>query len=142
MFSEKEYATYLDAFQRRVPAHWARFDCPTQRDFLLKKLWEAQLLPSETTIQYFIEKLAKQGQLVRVDGGNAENDFQRQVAKIQEEPLLKDEIDWFASLSAAELQDRYWQNNAHNRFAARYQLAMKLWGFIAPAKPKAEVTGE
>jgi hypothetical protein len=138
-YTEAEYAKYLAAFQKRNPHHWGRYDTPTQRDFLLAKCVEAQLLPSQTSVQLMIERLEKQGWLVRSDGGNANSDFARAVATIEAEPLTKAEIDWFGSLSRVELQDRYWDANGANRFRVRYDFACRTLGFVPPPKPT-EVT--
>ena len=142
-YSEAEYKTYFDAFVRRQPLKWARYASPEQEFLLMSQLVASNLLPSETTVEIVINKMAKQGWLLRTDNGESEKQYLREtIAKIEAQPITKDELDNVAGLSQVELADRYWFANGVNEFRYRYDLICRTWGFQVPPKPKAEVTGE
>jgi hypothetical protein len=110
-------------------------------DFLLEHQW----LPSQVTVDRALAQL----KFRRTDGGSTETDKRAAVTAAQKNldavikeaslpPLTRDELAEFASLSAADLQAKFYgpDNDALTVFAIRYKLAAAQHGFRLPPRPQ------
>lgn len=95
--------------------------------------WSHSYFRPRPQVQLMIERLAKQGALMRVDGGSPSTDLKRATAKVQAPELTAGELEFFAGLSKDELADRYFENGGRNKFKARYDKAVAIHGFKLPA---------
>lgn len=112
---------------------------------LLDFLEERQWLPSQVTIDRALAQL----KLPRTDGGNAASDrrtaadaahkrLEAFIAEVSAPPLTRHEMEEFASLSFADLQRRYWDDEGVNSFRIRYDLAAQHHAFRTPPRPVTE----
>lgn len=128
---------------------WPKFDSPTNLEQITTFLVEVQWLPSQVTVERAIAHL----QLQRTDGGSARkdaNEFKRQAQANFEAaciaagaiPLSPNELSEFSALSFADLQRKYWSEDA-DFFRVRYNKAAREFGYRIPEKPTpVEVTDE
>jgi hypothetical protein len=108
-------------------------------DFLIEKQW----LPSQVTINRALTHL----RFERTDGGSARKDaadvrrkaqaqFDAACANAEAIPLTPQECAEFSALSFADLQRKYWSEDA-DFFRVRYGKAAKMFGYKIPPRPEA-----
>ena len=143
MYSSKDYLTEITK-NETWPKCFSPANLNTLLDFLIDKQW----LPSQVTINRALTQL----QFARTDGGNARKDAADVRSKAQAQfdvacadaealPLTPTECAEFSALSFADLQAKYWSNDA-DFFRVRYNKAAKTFGYKIPPKPQAVEEGE
>lgn len=123
---------------------WRKCFSPANLEKLLDFLIDKQWIPSQVTINRALTQL----QFARTDGGSARKDMQAEINAAQRNldgviaetaapPLTRSEVEYFSSLSFAELQRKYWGNDNSdvNTFAVRYRKAAAEHGFRILARP-------
>jgi hypothetical protein len=146
--SRQQYEAAFNKFVAANPAVWKRYETPAAAELLLAHLMQEQQPPSQITVELGIKALARQGLLVRVDGGTFETDTQQALqkitAQIDEPELTRSEVEYFQGLR--DLEQLYWADGGYNRFAVRFNKAVKTrpYGLIfqIPGRPTAAVDGD
>jgi hypothetical protein len=127
---------------------WPKCFSPANLNTLLDFLIEKQWLPSQVTIDRALAQL----QFARTDGGSARKDavdvrrkaqvqFDAACANAEALPLTPTECAEFSALSFADLQAKYWSDDA-DFFRVRYNKAAKMFGYRIPPRPQAVEEGE
>src|SRR5580704_12265313 len=124
--------------------NWRKCFSPANLNKLLDFLEERQWLPSQVSVDRALAEL----KFRRTDGGSTEKDQRAAISAAQKNldavikeaatpPLTRDELAEFASLSAADLQSKYWgpDNDGITIFGIRYKLAQQH-GFRIPPRPQ------
>lgn len=139
MFTSKQYADAAEKYFAENPRLLVRFHGPKLFPAVIARM-QKDGLPSVTSAQVAFETLRKEGALTRTDGKDSAYDLEQDnillgqavadaTAINQKEPLAVWEIEWMASLSPAEKRLRFFENGGLNKFAARYALAIRDYGF-------------
>jgi hypothetical protein len=121
---------------------WKKCFSPVNLNTLLDFVIEKQWLPSQVTIDRALTQL----QFARTDGGSVRKDavdvrrkaqaqFDAACASADALPLTPEELAEFASLSFADLQQKYWAEDA-DFFRVRYGKAAKMFGYKIPVRPQ------
>jgi hypothetical protein len=139
-YTAKDYTTEITK-----NATWEKVFSPANLNKLLDFLEEHQWLPSQVTIDRALAQL----QFRRTDGGSAASDQRAAIGAAQKNleaviaeaalpTLTRTELEEFASLSAADLQSKYWgpDNDGITVFAVRYNKAAQQHGFRVPPRPQ------
>jgi hypothetical protein len=137
MYRSKDYLTELSR-NETWPKCFSPANLNTLLDFLIDKQW----LPSQITINRALTQL----QFARTDGGSARKDaanvrskaqaqFDAACANAEAIPLTPEELAEFAALSFADLQRKYWADDA-DFFRVRYNKASNVFGYKIPARPQ------
>jgi hypothetical protein len=143
MFTTKDYAHEIS-----LNATWRKYDSPANLQRILSFLAEAQWLPSQVTVERALGHL----RLPRTDGGSALKDanaakraaqtnFDAACAAADALPLNPQELREFSALSFADLQRRYWSEDA-DFFRVRFNKAAREFGYRIPEKPSPSVEVE
>jgi hypothetical protein len=139
MYRTKDYLSEITK-NETWPKCFSQGNLNTLLDFLIEKQW----LPSQVTINRALTEL----QFTRTDGGSARKDATevRRKAQVQFDaacasadalPLTPEELAEFASLSFADLQRKYWSEDA-DFSRVRYGKAAKTFGYKIPPRPQVE----
>jgi hypothetical protein len=122
--TKHDYQRAFEKFKSLNPDVWHRYETPAAAELLLVHFVQEQQPPSQITVELGIKRF-----LVRVDGGDHSADVQKELAKITDRisapELSRAEIDFFQSLSARELAQRYWVDGGVNELAIRLNKAVK-----------------
>jgi hypothetical protein len=140
IYTRKDYGAEI-----HKNATWNKVVSSANFEALMDFLLEHQWLPSQVTIDRALARL----QFQRTDGGSAASDQRAAISVARknldevikeagEPPLTRDELADFASLSATDLQSKYWgpDNDAITVFAIRYNKAAQQHGFRIPPRPQ------
>lgn len=144
-FSRQQYENAAQQFFRQNPQIFEKYFSPT----LLQTVVGTMSLPSVTAAMIALDRLVAKGTIQRTDGrtdrddaveavATAEANFNRVVAEVDSRPLMRSELEYFASLSNRDLADKYWADDGHNEFRVRYDRAVREHLFQAPARPRVE----
>jgi hypothetical protein len=117
---------------------WPKYGNPSNFEKVLAHQLKHQFIPSKVSLLRAIKELG----LRRVDGGSAASDqraaeqlaqqrINDAVAQAQSIPLTNEEMQEFGSLSAQDLSRRYEEDGW---FRARYDIAIRTWGFRPPMR--------
>jgi hypothetical protein len=137
MYRSKDYLAEISQ-NKTWPKCFSPANLNTLLDFLIEKQW----LPSQVTIDRALTQL----QFARTDGGSARKDaadfrrkaqaqFDAACANAEAIPLTPQECAEFSALSFADLQRKYWSEDA-DFFRVRYGKAAKMFGYKIPARPQ------
>jgi hypothetical protein len=140
--SRQQYEAAFNKFVAANPAVWKRYETPAAKELVLAHMVKEQQPPSLITAELAIKKY-----LVRVDGGSLEKDTQVELRKItaaiDQPDLTQSEVEHFQSLHSRQLAELYWQDRGYNRFAIRFQKAVRErpYGliFTIPGRPAGSV---
>jgi hypothetical protein len=137
MYRSKDYLT-----ETSQNTSWPKCFSPANLNTLLDFLIDKQWLPSQITINRALTQL----QFTRTDGGSARKDatevrrkaqskFDAACANAEALPLTPTECAEFSALSFADLQAKYWSDDA-DFFRVRYGKASKIFGYKIPPRPQ------
>jgi len=155
MISRTRYESAAEQFFRNNPREFEKYFSKN----LLQTLVNAMItsLPTVTAARIAFDRLVAEGKLLRTDGKSnrddqaqavaaAEANLKNAIAKVDAQPLTRNELEHFSSLSHRELSRLYWGPNGDGmtEFAVRYRKSCKEFGFVVPPKfsDEAQASGE
>jgi hypothetical protein len=155
MISRTRYESAAEQFFRNNPREFEKYFSKN----LLQTLVNAMItsLPTVTAARIAFDRLVAEGKLLRTDGKSnrddqaqavaaAEANLKNAIAKVDAQPLTRNELEHFSSLSHRELSRLYWGPNGDGmtEFAVRYRKSCKEFGFVVPPKfsDEAPASGE
>ena len=145
--TKHDYQRAFEKFKSLNPDMWRRYETPAAAELLLEYLVQQQQPAGLVTTELAIKTLVRQGLLIRVDSRTFEDDKQQALQKITAQidapDLTRSEVEYFQELSARDLETLYWADGGYNRFAVRYNKAVKTkpYGLIfqVPGRPASTV---
>jgi hypothetical protein len=142
MYSKSDYTAVMS----RSDSGWPKYGNPSSFEKVINHQLKHQFIPSKVSLLRAIKELG----LRRVDGGSAASDqraaeqqaqqrINEAVQQAQSIPLTNEEMLEFGSLSAQDLSRRCEEDVW---FRARYDIAIRTWGFRPPMRFAAAQTDE
>jgi hypothetical protein len=144
-FTQKEYVNAAQAFLSKNRRLVEKYFSPTLLNTLVAAMQSS--LPTQVAASIAFDRLVANGSLQRTDGKTVDDDrleavsaaqanLNAVIAEVDAEPLSKDELAYFASLSQRELSQLYWgeDGRALDEFSIRYRRAAREHMFRIPER--------
>jgi hypothetical protein len=143
--TQQQYTSAAQAFLTKNPRLVEKYFSPTLLNTLVNAMQSS--LPTTVAAGICFNRLVADGTIVRTDGRTEDDDRAQAVAaaqanlsaviaEVDAEPLSKDELSYFGSLSQRELSQLYYgeDGDAVNEFAIRYRRAAREHMFRIPER--------
>jgi hypothetical protein len=143
--TQQQYTSAAQAFLTKNPRLVEKYFSPTFLSILVNAMQSS--LPTQVAASIAFDRLVANGSLQRTDGKTINDDrleavsaaqanLSAVIAEVDAEPLSKDELAYFASLSQRELSQLYYgeDGDAVNEFAIRYRRAAREHMFRIPER--------
>jgi hypothetical protein len=152
-FRREQYESAAQKFFKQNPRLCEKYLAPNLLETVVNAMQHS--LPTVTAARIAVDKLIREGKLVRTDGRTdaddrvkavtvAQANLDKVVAEVDSNPLSRSELEHFGSLSQRELSRLYYgeDGDAVNEFAVRYRKANREHGFVLPPRFKDEVSSD